>query len=178
MMYYVCELCRRPIKKPYPSKKYCSIGCRENSRKARVEEQEAQFWNSIEPVALTPADQQKLEQLEPGPRAGRVIERMAPAGAVGYRVGCRRIGADAYTVHWFPTARQRPSSMFKLNPVELPIEIPCPTVYAVIYFDAAARQIHTAYFKLLLRAYVVGVNWSDGDRRLLIDRAARVILPD
>lgn len=168
MMYYNCELCNRPIKKPYPSKKYCSIGCRENSRKARVEEQEAQFWNSIEPVAITPADSQTLGQMEPGPRAGLVIERMAPAGAVGYRVGCRRIGSEAYTVHWFPTARQRPSSLFKLNPVEVPIEIPCPTLYVVVYFDAAGGPIPAAQFKLLLRARAVGVNWSDGDRRLLI----------
>ena len=92
MMYYYCERCNRAIKKPYPSKKYCSVGCRENSRQLRVEEQEIQFWNSIKPLVVTADEQQVLDQMDPAPRAGLVIERMAPSGAVGYRVGCRRIG--------------------------------------------------------------------------------------
>lgn len=71
--------------------------------------------------------------MDPAPRAGLGIERMAPARAVGCRVACRRIGSEVYTVHWFPTARQRPSSLFKLNPVELPLEIPCSAEYVVVY---------------------------------------------
>src|SRR5690349_6117915 len=129
MMYYNCDLCNRPIKKPYPSKKFCSVSCRETSRKARIEEQEALFWNGLRPLSITPEDQHILDQMEPTQRTATVIERMAPPGAVGYRVGCRRIGSDAYTVHWFPTARQRPSCLFLLNPIEVPLEIPCPTEY-------------------------------------------------
>ena len=171
MMYYYCERCNRAIKKPYPSKKYCSVGCRENSRQLRVEEQEIQFWNSIKPLVVTADEQQVLDQMDPAPRAGLVIERMAPSGAVGYRVGCRRIGSEAYTVHWFPTARPRPPSLFKLNPVELPLEIPCPAEYVVVYFDASGRPFATPCFKLFLRGRVISVNWSDGDRRLLIHRS-------
>jgi hypothetical protein len=131
----------------------------------RVEEQEIQFWNSIKPLVVTADEQQVLDQMDPAPRAGLVIERMAPSGAVGYRVGCRRIGSEAYTVHWFPTARQRPPSLFKLNPVELPLEIPCPAEYVVVYFDASGRPFATPCFKLFLRGRVISVNWSDGDRR-------------
>ena len=90
----------------------------------------------------------------------------------GRRVGCRRIGSEAYTVHWFPTARQRPPSLFKLNPVELPLEIPCPAEYVVVYFDASGRPFATPCFKLFLRGRVISVNWSDGDRRLLIVRSS------
>ncbi len=171
MMYYNCDRCNRPIKKPYPSKKYCSVACRDISQKLRIEEQELQFWNSIKPLAVTEEEQQVLNQMDPAPRAGLVIERMTPAGAVGYRVGCRRIGSEAYTVHWFPTARQRPSSLFKLNPIELPLHIPCPAEYVVVYFDAGGRPFASPCYKLFLRSRVISVNWSDGDRRLLIGRS-------
>jgi hypothetical protein len=171
MMYYNCQLCRRAIKKPYPSKKYCSVGCRENSRKERVEEQELSFWNSVKQVAVLAADHEVLDEATAGSRASSLVQQMGPVGAVGYRVGCRRIGADTNTVHWFPTARQRPSRLFSMN--EGPYEIPCPAEYIVAYFDAAGRLIEGSLYKVFLRQRVVGVLWSDGDRRLQLDSSSR-----
>lgn len=174
MMYYNCEYCNKPIKKPYPSKKFCSVGCRENSRKARVEEQELAFWNSVPPLVIPTEGNPALWQMEEGARAGVLIQQMAPSGSVGYRVGCRRVGADTYTVHWFPTARQRQSCLFRLNPLEAPMEIPCPAEYAVAYFNSTGQLIEAPRFKMTLRARVIGgILWSDGDRRLLLDKVPR-----
>lgn len=175
MMYYNCENCSKPIKKPYPSKKYCSVGCREASRKSRVEEQEQAFWNSIRLLEIPPEDEQVLSQLAEGHRAGILIQRYAPAGSVGYRVGCRKVGAEHwnFTVHWFPSPRERSPALFRLDPLESPIAIPCPNEYAVAYFNEAGRLVYPPRFKLLLRARSVNVLWSDGDRRLLLDSKPR-----
>jgi hypothetical protein len=106
-------------------------------------------------------------------RAGHIIRNMAPDGAVGYRVGCRRVGADAYTVHWFPTGRQRQTRLFLLSPPEALMEIPCPAEYAVAYFGAAGNLLEPPRFKLALRMRAIGILWHEGDRRLLLDRALR-----
>ena len=173
MMYYSCQHCNKPIKKPYPSKKYCSVGCRDNNRKERVEEQELAFWNSIQPVAIPPDTTPELRQMPEAPRAGYLIRSLAPTGAVGYRVGCRRVGAEAYTVHWFPTAQQRKTSLFQLDPIEAPLDIPCPAEYVVAYFDAAGNLVDVPHFKLTLRVRAIGILWSEGDRRLTLDRILR-----
>jgi hypothetical protein len=173
MMYYNCQHCNKPIKKPYPSKKYCSVGCRDNNRRERVEEQERSFWNSIPPLAISPDVSQELSQLPEPTRAGVLIRGAAPAGAVGYRVGCRRVGAETYTVHWFPTERQRRTRLFKLEPIEPPFEIPCPAEYIVVYFDASGNPLDVPRFKLTLRARLIGILWSEGDRSLRLDRMHR-----
>ena len=173
MMYYNCEHCQKPIKKPYPSKKYCSVHCRENNRKERVEEQEVAFWSSLQRLVIPPDAPRELWEMAEAVRAGHIIRNMAPDGAVGYRVGCRRVGAEAYTVHWFPTGRQRATRLFLLNPPEAPMEIPCPAEYAVAYFGAAGNLLEPPRFKLTLRMRAIGILWHEGDRRLLLDRALR-----
>ena len=173
MMYYNCQHCNRAIKKPYPSKKYCSVGCRDNNRRERVEEQELAFWNSIQPLAIPAAAAQEFWQMSEAARAGFLIRGVAPAGAVGYRVGCRRVGADTFTVHWFPTQRQRKTRLFQLDPIEVPLDIPCPAEYVVAYFDAAENLVEGPRFKLNLRVRDVGILWSEGDRRLLLERTPR-----
>jgi hypothetical protein len=172
-MHYDCQHCNRPIKKPYPSKKYCSVGCRDNNRRERVEEQERAFWNSIQPLAISPDVSQDLSQMAEPARAGVLIRSAAPAGAVGYRVGCRRGGAETYTVHWFPTDEQRKTRMFQLEPIEPPLDIPCPAEYIVVYFDAAGNPFDVPRFKLHLRTRAIGILWSDGDRALRLDRMHR-----
>ncbi len=173
MMYYACQHCNKSIKKPYPSKKYCSVGCRDNNRRERVEEQEIAFWNSIPPLAISPDASPELSQLPEPTRAGVLIHSAAPAGAVGYRVGCRRVGAETYTVHWFPTERQRRTRLFQLEPIEPPFEIPCPAEYIVVYFDASGNPLELPRFKLTLRARLIGILWSEGDRWLRLDRMHR-----
>ena len=173
MMYYNCQHCNKPIKKPYPSKKYCSVGCRDNNRRERVEEQELAFWNSIPPLAISPDVSQELSQMSEPTRAGVLIRSAAPVGAVGYRVGCRRVGAETYTVHWFPTERQRRTRLFQLEPIEPPFEIPCPAEYIVVYFDASGNPVDVPRFKLTLRARLIGILWSEGDRSLRLDRMHR-----
>lgn len=173
-MYYNCEHCNKPIKKPYPSKKFCSVHCRDTSRKERVEEQELAFWNSIRPLVIPEDAPKEFWELPEAARPGYLIRSMAPPGAVGYRVGCRRVGAETYTVHWFPTERQRKTCLFQVGPPEAPMDIPCPAEYVVAYFDAAGNLVEAPRFKLLLRARIFnGVLWSEGDRRLLLDRARR-----
>ena len=173
MMHYECQHCSRPIKKPYPSKKYCSVGCRDNNRRERVEEQERAFWNSIQPLAISPEVSQDLSQLAEPTRAGVLIRSAAPAGAVGYRVGCRRVGAETYSVHWFPTDQQRKTRLFQLEPIEPPLDIPCPAEYIVVYFDAAGNPFDVPRFKLHLRTRAIGILWSEGDRALRLDRMHR-----
>ena len=173
MMHYDCQHCNRPIKKPYPSKKYCSVGCRDNNRRERVEEQERAFWNSIQPLAISPDLSQDLSQMAAPTRAGVLIRSAAPAGAVGYRVGCRRVGAETYTVHWFPTDQQRKTRLFQLEPIEPPLDIPCPAEYIVVYFDAAGNPFDVPRFKLHLRTRAIGILWSEGDRALRLDRMHR-----
>ena len=173
MMFYNCQHCSKPIKKPYPSKKYCSVGCRDNNRRERVEEQELEFWNSIPPLAISPDASQELSQVPEPTRAGIFIRSAAPAGAVGYRVGCRRVGAETYTVHWFPTERQRRTRLFQMEPIEPPCEIPCPAEYIVVYFDASGDPLDVPRFKLTLRARLIGILWSEGDRSLRLDRMHR-----
>ena len=160
MMYYNCQHCNKPIKKPYPSKKYCRVGCRDNNRRERVEEQELAFWNSIPPLAISPDASPELLQMPEPTRADVLIRSAAPAGAVGYRVGCRRVGAETYTVHWFPTERQRRTRLFQLEPIEPPFEIPCPAEYIVVYFDASGNPLDVPRFKLTLRARLIGILWS------------------
>ena len=172
-MYYNCQHCSKLIKKPYPSKKYCSVGCRDNNRRERVEEQELAFWNSIPPLAISPDDSPELLALSEPVRAGVRIRSAAPAGTVGYRVGCRRVGAETYTVHWFPTERQRRTRLFQMEPIEPPCEIPCPAEYIVVYFDASGNPLDVPRFKLRLRARVIGILWSEGDRWLRLDRMHR-----
>ncbi|MFO0573860.1 MAG: hypothetical protein U1A78_07685 [Polyangia bacterium] len=173
MMYYNCEHCKKPIKKPYPSKKYCSVNCRENNRKERVEEQELAFWNSLQPLVIPLDAPRELWEMAEAVRAAHLIRNMAPDGAVGYRVGCRRVGAETYTVHWFPTEQQRQTRLFLLNPPEAPMEIPCPAEYAVAYFGAIGNLLEPPRFKLTLRARAIGILWSEGDRKLLLQRALR-----
>jgi len=173
MMHYNCHHCSRPIKKPYPSKKYCSVGCRDNNRRERVEEQERAFWTSIQPLAISPDVSQELSQLPEPTRAGVLIRGAAPAGVVGYRVGCRRVGAETYTVHWFPTEQQRKTRLFQLEPIEPPLEIPCPAEYIVMYFDASGNLVDVPRFKLHLRTRAIGILWSEGDRWLRLDRMHR-----
>lgn len=120
MKYYNFQHCSKPIKRPYHSNKYCSVGCRDNNRRERVEEQELALWNSIRPLAISPDASQELWQMPEPTRAGVLIRSAAPAGAVGHRVGCRRVGAETYTVHWFPTERQRKTRLFQLDPIEPP----------------------------------------------------------
>ena len=165
MMYYNCQHCSKPIKKPYPSKKYCCVGCRDNNRRERVEEQELTFWNGIRPI-VAPADPPHATEAE---RAGYLIRSVAPVGTFGYRVGCRRVGAETYTVHWFPTRQQRNICLFELDPIEAPIDIPCPAEYVVAYFDAMGNLVDVPRYKLNLRARVIGILWSEGDRRLLLN---------
>ena len=173
MMHYECQHCSRPIKKPYPSKKYCSVGCRDNNRRERVEEQERAFWTSIQPLAISPDLSQDLSQMAEPTRAGVLIRSAAPAGAVGYRVGCRRVGAETYSVHWFPTDQQRKTRLFQLEPIEPPLDIPCPAEYIVVYFDAAGNPFDVPRFKLHLRTRAIGILWSEGDRALRLDRMHR-----
>lgn len=106
-------------------------------------------------------------------RAGVLIRSAAPAGAVGYRVGCRRVGAESYTVHWFPTEQQRKTRLFQLDPIEPPLEIPCPAEYIVVYFDASGNSVAVPRFKLRLRTRAIGILWSEGDRWLRLDRMHR-----
>ena len=106
-------------------------------------------------------------------RAGVLIRSAAPAGAVGYRVGCRRVGAETYTVHWFPTDQQRKTRLFQLEPIEPPLDIPCPAEYIVVYFDAAGNPFDVPRFKLHLRTRAIGILWSEGDRALRLDRMHR-----
>lgn len=175
MMHYTCMNCGKPIRKPYPSKKYCGVSCRDASRTSRVEEQERVFWNSVRPLEVAPELQQQLSETPDGRRAGVLIEMHAPAGAVGYRVGCRRVGAESWnhTVHWFPISRERQPALFRLKPIEDPMDVPCPAEYIVAYFDDAGRLFQSALFKLFLRSRVVRLLWSDGDRRLLLDQRPR-----
>ena len=173
MMFYECGHCHRPIKKPYPSKKFCSVTCRENNRKERIEEQELALWNSLEPLFITTEALREFRDMSEAARAGQLIRNMAPDGAVGYRVGCRRVGSEACTVHWFPTEQQRQTRVFLLNPPEAPIEIPCPAEYAVAYFGAAGNLLEPPRFKLTLRMRAIGILWHEGDRRLVLDRALR-----
>ena len=170
MMFYNCQHCSKPIKKPYPSKKYCSVGCRDNNRRERVEAQELAFWNSIGPLVIPPDAPPELWQMPEPQRVGFLIRSAAPAGAVGYRVGCRRVGAETYTVHWFPTERQRKTRLFQLEPLEPPVDIPCPAEYIVAYFDASGNLVDIPRFKLHLRARAMDILWSDGDRWLRVDR--------
>ena len=173
MMYYNCQHCSNLIKKPYPSKKYCSVGCRDNNRRERVEEQELEFWNSIPPLPISPDASSEFFQMSDPARACFLIRGAAPEGAVGYRVGCRRVGAETYTVHWFPTARQRRTRLFQMEPIEPPCDIPCPAEYIVVYFDASGNPLDVPRFKLRLRARVIGILWSEGDRWLRLDRMHR-----
>ena len=173
MMYYASQHCNKSIQHPYPSNKYCSVGCRDNNRRERVEEQELAFWNSIPPLAMSPDASLELSQVPEPKRAGIFIRSAAPADAVGYRVGCRRVGAETYTVHWFPTEKQRKTRLFQLEPIEPPFEIPCPAEYIVVYFDASGNPLDIPRFKLTLRARLIGILWSEGDRWLRLDRMHR-----
>ena len=93
----------------------------------------------------------------------------APAGAIGYRVGCTQpVGGGKFPcIRWFPSSVAKRVPIYKLEPFESP-SVPIPWDYVVAYFDAHNRVIGEPVMRVKILYFNPKLNWSTGDRNLKV----------
>ena len=166
-----CENCRTsfPWKK---HKRYCSDKCADDAAAARVSEK-SQTMMKLPVARLTRQMFDKIMQSRSFPPPDEVhmlIDAHAPAGAIGYRLGCTQpVGGGKYPrIRWFPSQMHRRPALFSLMPFEDP-EVPFPYYYVVAYFDANHVLIREPWMCVGIETATSSRPWSAGDRNLKID---------
>lgn len=166
-----CENCRTsfPWKK---HKRYCSDKCSDDAAASRASEK-SQTMMKLPVARLT---RQMFDQImqsrsfPPPDEVHMLIDAHAPAGAIGYRLGCTQpVGGGKYPrIRWFPAPVLDRFPIYKLEPFESP-SVPIPLDYVVAYFDAQHRVIAEPFMRVSVPYINPKLNWSSGDRNLKVN---------
>jgi hypothetical protein len=162
-----CLKCRSPFLWN-KRKQYCSDKCANDAAAARASKSSLAMMEL--PVAqLTAVMLEDLRQSDPPEALFLLLNQAAPAGAVGYRLGCTQpVGGGKYPcIRWFPPSVSKRIPIYKLDPLEPP-SVPIPWDYVVAYFDAQHRLIGQPSIRVSIPYFNPKLSWSTGDRNLKV----------
>ena len=175
-----CKLCPAMFV-PSAGQVYCSMLCRQKARKFKLYEESSAFERL--PIYLFPPEQEdalvKLGGSIPQNRVQILLHFYAPAGAVGFRLGCsnRKPRAKFPQVHWFPTISSRTPAMFLLGEGYEHPHLPYPGIYIVAYFSSDGHLIGDPTSRIAVEAPIPPhVRWSHGDENIHLGSKGYVVL--